>query len=213
MNNEYFYANYNDNPDPSHRPMYLKKTLKYLRSDKDIKSIIDVGCGGGDFSVGLQQAGYDIFGVDLSESGIRAAMDRNIGRFALSSGYDSLTEQFDVEHFDAAVCIEVIEHLYNPRQLILRVNQSLRPGGLLVITTPYWGYLKNIALAITNRTDLALTALWDGGHIKHFSRRTLIQLVTEQDFEFVGFKGCGEAVRAYTPFLWNGMLLCFRKKR
>jgi hypothetical protein len=47
MNNEYFYANYNDNPDPSHRPMYLKKTLKYLRCDKDIKSIIDVGCGGG----------------------------------------------------------------------------------------------------------------------------------------------------------------------
>lgn len=72
-------------------------------------------------------------------------------------------------------------------------------------------YLKNIALAVTNRTDLALTALWDGGHIKHFSRKTLTKLILEQDFEFIGFEGCGEGIRAYTPYLWKGMLLSFRK--
>jgi hypothetical protein len=47
MNNEYQYADYNDRPDPSHRPMYLAKALKYLTKDSTIKSIVDVGCGGG----------------------------------------------------------------------------------------------------------------------------------------------------------------------
>ena len=33
--------------------------------------------------------------------------------------------------------------------------EALKPGGILVITTPYWGYLKNIVLALTNRTRSA----------------------------------------------------------
>jgi 2-polyprenyl-3-methyl-5-hydroxy-6-metoxy-1,4-benzoquinol methylase len=167
---------------------------------------------GGDFAVGLNEAGYKVYGLDLSESGIATAIDRKVGHFCVSSVYESLTTPFGVNTFDAAVCIEVIEHLYNPRQLLHQVSQSLRPGGLFIVTTPYWGYLKNIVMAVTNRTDLALTALWDGGHIKHFSCSTLTRLVTEQDFEFFGFEGCGEGIRAHTPFLWNGMLLCFRKK-
>lgn len=166
---------------------------------------------GGDFAEGLAEAGYQVYGLDLSESGIAAATARGIGRFAMSSIYENLTNPFNVDAFDAAICVEVVEHLYNPRQLVRSVSESLRPGGVFILTTPYWGYLKNIALAVTNRTDRALTALWDGGHIKHFSRKTLTQLVVEQDFEFIGFEGCGEGIRAYTPFLWNGMLLSFRK--
>jgi 2-polyprenyl-6-hydroxyphenyl methylase/3-demethylubiquinone-9 3-methyltransferase len=108
--------------------------------------------------------------------------------------------------------VETIEHLYNPRQLVRRVHEALRPGGIFIVTTPYWGYLKNVVLAITGRLDGALTALWDGGHIKHFSRRTLTSLVMEQGFDVMAFEGCGEGVRAYTPYLWNGMLMAFRKR-
>ena len=135
-------------------------------------------------------------------------MDRNIGRFAVSSVYDSLTKPFEVDHFDASVCIEVVENLCNPRQLIRTVYQSLRAGSLLVITTPYWDSIRNIALAVANRTDLALTALWVGGLIKHFSRRTLIELVTEQVFEFIEFEGCGEGFTGPYPFFmeWNAIV-------
>jgi 2-polyprenyl-6-hydroxyphenyl methylase/3-demethylubiquinone-9 3-methyltransferase len=55
---------------------------------------------------------------------------------------------------------------------------------LLILTTPYWGYFKNVAVAITNR---ALTALWDGGHIKQWSYRTLRTIYEEQGFDYVAF--------------------------
>ena len=71
--------------------------------------------------------------------------------------------------------------------------------------------LKNLALAATNRMDAALTALWEGGHIKHFSRATLTRLMEEAGFEAVSFYGAGQGVRAHTPFLWSGMAMTFRK--
>jgi 2-polyprenyl-3-methyl-5-hydroxy-6-metoxy-1,4-benzoquinol methylase len=173
--------------------------------------VIDAGCGGGDFAEGLQEHGYRIYGIDLNESAVKAAQDRQIGDFSIASVYDDFLAPFGIGQVDAVVSVETIEHLYSPRAFLARAKDALRSGGLLAITTPYWGYLKNIALAVTDRTDKALTVLWDGGHIKHFSRATLTKMATEQGFEFVAFEGCGEGIRAFTPYLWNGMLMVFRK--
>jgi 2-polyprenyl-3-methyl-5-hydroxy-6-metoxy-1,4-benzoquinol methylase len=191
--------------------MYLAKLLKHFKQYQNIETILDAGCGGGDFAEGLSANGYRVYGLDLNESGIGAAQRRNIGTFALSSVYDDLLAPFGLQQVDAVISVEVIEHLYSPRIFLSRAKDALRTGGLLAITTPYWGYLKNIALAVTNRIDKQLTVLWDGGHIKHFSRATLTRMVMEQGFDFVAFEGCGDGIRAVTPFLWNEMLMIFRK--
>jgi 2-polyprenyl-3-methyl-5-hydroxy-6-metoxy-1,4-benzoquinol methylase len=205
------YASYKYEPDPSHLPMYLRLVLKYLRKE-NINNIIDVGCGGGDFSEGIASYGYKMYGIDLNEDAIDCAKRRGVGTFALGSVYDSLTEPFNIKKFDAAICIEVIEHLYSPKQLILNVNNAIPSGSIFIVTTPYWGYLKNVLLAITNRLDRSLTTLWEGGHIKHFSRKTLTQLLIDNGFEVVGFEGAGEGWGRRIPFLWSGMLVVFRKK-
>ena len=210
---DYTYASYDEEPDPSHRPLYLKQMVRRLRQDPTIATVLDAGCGGGDFSEGLHENGFTVFGCDMSPTGIATASRRGIGTFVQSSLYDSLTEPFHVQSFDAIISTEVIEHLYSPRVFIQRAREAIRPGGLLVLTTPYWGYAKNLALAITNRTDRSLTALWDGGHIKHWSRKTLTTLVTEQGFEVVAFDGAGDGVKAWVPYLWSGMMMTFRAPR
>jgi len=207
----YFYANYEEHPDPSHRPMYLARILRRLRADGSVTTILDAGCGGADFAQGLALNGYMVYGVDLSATAVKAAEARRCGSFVISSVYDDLLKPFNLREVDAVISIEVIEHLYNPRLFVRRAREALKPGGLLIVTTPYWGYLKNILLAITNRTDLALTALWDGGHIKHFSRKALTRLMAENAFEPVSFEGCGEGFRAWLPYLWSSMLMIFRK--
>ena len=150
-----------------------------------------------------------MYGIDLSDGGILRAKDRYpTCHFAKWSVYDDYREAFpEVPAFDAIVSVEVIEHLYGPRIFVQRAKEALAPGGLVIVTTPYWGYLKNILLAVTNRLDRSLTALWDGGHIKHWSYRTLRQLFEEQQFEFVQFIGSGRPI----PFLWNSMVMVFRK--
>jgi 2-polyprenyl-6-hydroxyphenyl methylase/3-demethylubiquinone-9 3-methyltransferase len=209
-NRESHYHDY-ANPDPPHQPLYLKLVLGHLSAPRGIKNVLDAGCGDGNFAESLAQAGYSVFGIDLSEGGIARATERKAPQalFRVGSVYDDFRELFsECREFDAVVSIEVIEHLHKPRAFIRRAYEGLRTGGLLIITTPYWGYLKNVVLAVSGRMDRALTALWDGGHIKHWSYRTLRTLVEERAFEFVAFRGAGRRI----PFLWNGMLMVFRKK-
>ena len=148
-----------------------------------------------------------MFGVDLSTGGIAKAKCRypNIS-FVEGSVYGDFTSICGVEAFDAIVAIEVIEHLYSPKQFVSRAYSALIPGGLLIITTPYWGYMKNILLAVSGRMDRALTALWEGGHIKHWSHKTLRCLLETRGFQYENFHGVGRL-----PYCWSGMVMIARK--
>ena len=162
--------------------------------------------------MGLRDAGFNVFGSNLSETGIEHETKLILERhFEVTSVYESLVQPFSVMSFDGIMFTGVIEHLYSPASFAKRAFQALRPGGILVITTPYWGYLKNVALAVSGRLDRYHTVLWEGGHIKHFSKNTLTKTMVNAGFDTLGFVGCGEGIRAYTPCLWNGMLMAFRK--
>ena len=106
--------------------------------------------------------------------------------------------------FKTIISTEVIEHLYDPRSFFDFAKNILTTagGGRLIVTTPYHGYLKNLALAVTGKMDLHHTVLWDGGHIKFFSRSTLTQMLSEQGFGVVGFAGAGRL-----PWLWKSMIV------
>ena len=103
------------------------------------------------------------------------------------------------------VSTEVVEHLYRPRLLPAFARGLLEPGGYLVVSTPYHGYLKNLALSGSNGWDAHHTPLWDGGHIKFWSRATLTRLLEENGFEVVSFSGAGRL-----PWLWKSMILVAR---
>jgi 2-polyprenyl-6-hydroxyphenyl methylase/3-demethylubiquinone-9 3-methyltransferase len=108
--------------------------------------------------------------------------------------------------FDAVVSTEVIEHLYAPHLLPRFAWQCLKPGGLLIVTTPYHGYLKNLALGLAGKWDHHHTALWHGGHIKFWSRGTLTKLLVDEGFIPQRFLGVGRL-----PWLWKSMILAVRK--
>jgi 2-polyprenyl-3-methyl-5-hydroxy-6-metoxy-1,4-benzoquinol methylase len=208
---DYEYNDFSTKPDPPHQPMYLDKIISTISSLGDGAKVLDAGCGDGNFAQNVSQFGYDVFGIDLSDSGIKIAKERGCGNFHYGSLYDPLCSPFGIEYFDCIYSVEVIEHLYSPKIFSERLFSAVKPGGLVIITTPYWGYLKNVVLSVSGRMDNSLTALWEGGHIKHFSRKTLSSLFKGSGFEEVSFRGAGAGLRAYTPWLWNGMVMVFKR--
>jgi len=64
-------------------------------------------------------------------------------------------------------------------------------GGTAIVSTPYHGYWKNLALAVTGRMDAHFTALWDHGHIKFWSIATLGELLREAGFVDIRFERLG----------------------
>lgn len=69
------------------------------------------------------------------------------------------------------------------------MHHILPKDGMLILTTPYHGYFKNIVSALLGRMDSRHGALWGGGHIKFWSRKTLLQLLERNGFRVAHFEG------------------------
>ena len=180
---------------------------EFIRSLASGSRIVDLGCGNGSTLKAVVRSDMTAWGVDISVSGIDIAVKQlPKASFYVGDVTGQLPTEVKAGVFDAVISTETIEHVPNPRGLVTNAFNLLRPGGSLLISTPYNGYLKNVLLSLTNRMDSHFTALWDGGHIKFWSRTTLSSLLVEAGFENVSFRGVGRA-----PFLWKSMVLVARK--
>lgn len=165
--------------------------------------VLDVGCGNG-YTAGVFLArGCEVVGIDLSEQGIRHARQAHPGaRFEQLPADNDVLQNLGCEPFDLVVSTEVVEHLYAPRPYIAGCRAALRPGGRVILSTPYHGYLKNLSIALAGKLDAHANPLWDGGHIKLWSRQTLSALLNEAGFIHLQFRGAGRL-----PLLWMTMLM------
>lgn len=184
---------------------YLNRAVLALTARRAPRRILDAGCGNGTLAAVLASHGYDVTGVDGDSEGIVLAGKRGSSARFLTADFERHPGEqglLDQGPYDVVVSTEVVEHLYDPRQLARFAFEALRPGGELLISTPYHGYLKNIALSVAGKWDHHHTANWHGGHIKFWSRRTLSDLLQAAGFRISGFRGVGRL-----PFLWKSMIL------
>jgi 2-polyprenyl-3-methyl-5-hydroxy-6-metoxy-1,4-benzoquinol methylase len=165
--------------------------------------VMDLGCGNGSTLAALRRSGLSLHGLDSSVSGVGIACREHPELdISVADVTADLTSHPLYAKCDLVITTEVVEHVFLPRLFVRNCYGFLRPGGKLVISTPYHGYLKNLVLAVTGRLDAHFTALWDYGHIKFWSHETLILLLREAGFEIEAFRGAGRL-----PFLWKSMVV------
>lgn len=201
----YGYSDGDLNPSHEYLVPELHRLLQRIDFSHGGKRIFELGCGNGSVAETLNQAGFDVTGVDPSDQGINQAKI-NYPHLKLNPGsaYDDLRAQYG--QFPAVVSLEVIEHVFDPRHYAATLYDLVSPGGHGIVSTPYHGYWKNLALALTGKMDAHFTALWDGGHIKFWSVATLSRLLSEAGFEIVSVSRVGRI-----PVLAKSMVLLIRK--
>ncbi len=99
--------------------------------------ILDIGCGMGEFSR-YAKAKYpllDITGLDFSGYAVDKAK-KSDNRMEYIAGDLYKMDMFKDSQFDYAISTEVFEHLTYPEKMIEEVHRILKPGGILVISTP-----------------------------------------------------------------------------
>lgn len=147
-------------PTSPHRKRWVERTQEY--NSTHTKSIIEIlrhefqelrglrlidwGCGSGLDSITLARNGAMVTGVEMSAELVDIARLR-----AESEGVDVnfLTLDRDAdwqrkEFYDVAIAVDVLEHVEEPNELFRKCKELLRPGGILILTTPNRWAIQNI---------------------------------------------------------------------
>jgi 2-polyprenyl-6-hydroxyphenyl methylase/3-demethylubiquinone-9 3-methyltransferase len=102
------------------------------------KKILDVGCGGGILAESLAKEGAIVVGIDMAEASLEVAK-----LHLLESNYDIdykqiLVEEFadsNPESFDVVCCLEMLEHVPDPKSVINACSKLVKKGGEVFLST------------------------------------------------------------------------------
>ena len=129
-------------PNGEFRPLHELNParLDYIEARAGLagRRVLDVGCGGGLLAEGMARRGARVTGIDLSPGALEVAR-----LHALESGVTVDYRQLAVEElpdsdhdaFDLVTCLEMLEHVPDPAQVIQAISGLVRPGGDVVCST------------------------------------------------------------------------------
>lgn len=121
--------------------------------------IFDIAAGAGAFAARLKDANYCVYANDIDSKSWKA---KEIPKTSFDLN-NSVKGLFPDAFFDLVVAMEVIEHLENPRKLLLDCKRLTKPGGYILLSTP-------------NITDAASRAIFlRKGLFYHFSPNSFMQ--------------------------------------
>lgn len=122
-------------------PLRLKFILQQMDAqqiDTPHPRVVDVGCGGGILTEALAKTGAQATGIDLSELSLQVARQHASEHgLAIDYRYQN-AEQLALEQagsFDVVTCMEMLEHVPDPAQVIAACARALKPGGRAVFST------------------------------------------------------------------------------
>lgn len=172
------------------RWLWLKRRLPHTSNEE---TLLDVGCGTGSFTIGAARRGYHALGLSWDERNQNVARQRAEmckapgARFEIADVRHLGNRSELLDRFDVVVCLENIEHILDDRKLMVDMFACLRPGGRLLLTTPYF---HNIAIDKWDRGPY--TKVEDGGHVRRGYTRTMLEeLCSIAGFHVESFSFCG----------------------
>jgi 2-polyprenyl-3-methyl-5-hydroxy-6-metoxy-1,4-benzoquinol methylase len=174
-------------------------------------TLLDIGCGNGDFIWLAQKRGWDVRGIELSQTAVDFAVQMRNLEVVLGAS-DQLP--YEDNSFDVVTVLDVLEHLSNPAKVLESIFRVLKPGGALIVQVPNTPFqifkaraqkLKNGKKATTMATPLHLNH-FDGNSLSNFAKHA--QFNIEKIFPgFADSAGPGLGIkRAYvraSRLLWK----------
>jgi len=110
--------------------------INFIRENTDsLKncSVLDVGCGGGILTEELAKYSHKVLGIDICSTAIDAAKNHAAKQQSSANYKQTTIETFHSENpdakYDIITCMEMLEHVPNPEQIISHVSRILNPGG------------------------------------------------------------------------------------
>ncbi len=157
---------------------WLRRRLPETRNRE---TLLDVGCGTGAFTLGAARRGYAALGLSWDERNQRTAAERAAICKLPQASFEVLdVRRLDERHdlagrFDFAINCENIEHILDDRKLMRDIATCLRPGGRLLLTTPYLHYRPMMP-----QDRGPFSTVEDGGHVRRGYTPAMLEELCQQ---------------------------------
>jgi SAM-dependent methyltransferase len=191
----HFYATYDDGEQwrnlEEHFNSGVRKAIRRLKSSG---SILDVGCGSGNFLRCMKQGGFSTFGIEPSGSGSEYARTAH-GIDVYRGMIEDYPAQNPNQRFDVITLLNVLEHLTRPAETLLQLRRMLASDGVLAIVVPdarfhdlvarfrrLWGVSDPYWI---EQPDSFLSGFKLPDHLSSFQPRTVILLLQRCGFQVV----------------------------
>lgn len=173
---EKYYSEYSYDREYFVSPITIKRyreILQVLEPYRQTNRLLDVGCGNGIFLTVAAEMGWEVYGVELSGTGVQRCHEKglsNVHKGVLADVASVLPKM------DVAISIEVIEHIQSPVEELSLKRKVLRPGGAIYITTPNFNSLLRLYKR-EKSSDIAYPE-----HLSYYTPRTLKLLMERNGF-------------------------------
>jgi 2-polyprenyl-3-methyl-5-hydroxy-6-metoxy-1,4-benzoquinol methylase len=162
--------------------------LRWLEHRR-LANLLDLGCSGGLLSESIHALGHNVTAVDVVEiDGVRERVDHFI-RADLDQGIPD--EARAAGPFDVVLCADILEHVRQPEQLLLHAREVLAPGGVLIASVPNFGHWYARTRTVLGVFDYDQRGVLDNGHVRFFTRRSLLRRLRSAGFSVVTQEATG----------------------
>jgi 2-polyprenyl-3-methyl-5-hydroxy-6-metoxy-1,4-benzoquinol methylase len=172
-------------------------------------SILDVGCGGGDFGVGLRQKcpSAEIFGIEINQE----VADRAPALYSKVHVGDvnAVLRQLPDAGFDLIVFNDLLEHLVDPYSCLASCQRILQPGGRILASIPnmrFWPALSDLVFQAEWRYRDA--GVMDETHLRFFTEKSIRRMFDEAGFAIEQIHGINKTW--IFSWRWRILNLLFR---
>ena len=142
------------------------------------KKLLEIGCGAGFFLYFAREAGWQVEGIEYIDVAAKYARDK----FDLNVQQGKFEEFSFHEEFDLIALLETLEHLREPCLSLKKIYRWLKPGGILLLSTPDYQSLSRFFLGIN------WAVLSPADHLFYFTRDTINRLLKASGFEIIGLE-------------------------
>lgn len=165
--------------------------MSFMQQQVDFhqKEVLDLGCGGGILSEALAKAGAIVTGVDIEASLIEVAKSHAHQDKLKISYHAGHVQDFKHQGFDIIVCMEMLEHVDSPEDILKECKRLLKPGGILFLSTINRTLRAYFELILMGEYVLKLLPRQTHDY-KHFIQPAeLAYYLRQNDFEVQKLKG------------------------
>lgn len=163
-----------------------KKILNLaFKNDLSGKRILDIGCASGYLARELKRQDNFVAGIDISEK-FADQLKKEIDYFSvLDVERGEWPDDFLKNKFDLIISAELLEHLFDQDNFLIRLKELLKPSGQIIITTPNFLIWNNRLRMLLGRYG-AKEILFDEGHIHLLSYCGLKEKIKKCGFKIIG---------------------------